>query len=44
MSEVFIQEFTPEVSKSFDLMVDFEANKSKETESLLQNMLNTLTQ
>ncbi len=44
MSQAFIDEFTPEVVKSFELMVDFENNKSKENESLLMTALNTLTQ
>jgi len=44
MSEAFIKDFTKEVSKSFDLMVDYEANKSKQTETLLSQVLTTLTQ
>lgn len=44
MSEAFIDAFTPEISKSFDLMIDYEANKSKQTETLLSQVLSGLTQ
>lgn len=44
MSEVFIQEFTPEVSRMFDLMVDYENSKSKQSENILNQALNAITQ
>lgn len=44
MNQVFIDEFTPEVSRLFELMVDYEANKSKQSESLLNQALSAITQ
>ncbi|MEM7186591.1 MAG: hypothetical protein AAF466_08025 [Bacteroidota bacterium] len=44
MSEAFIGEFSPEISRLFELMVDFEENKSKESANLINQALLTLTQ
>ncbi|MEL6811903.1 MAG: hypothetical protein AAFP76_11255 [Bacteroidota bacterium] len=42
MSSEFIEEFTPEISKQFDLMVDYESKKDKQAESALLQIINTV--
>ena len=43
MSAVFLQEFTPEITRQLDLMVNYESSKDKEAASALQTFLNAAT-
>ncbi|HPF10753.1 MAG TPA: hypothetical protein PKW08_08100 [Flavobacteriaceae bacterium] len=40
LSPVFIEEFSPETLKLFDLMIDFESQKDEKSESALKQILN----
>jgi len=43
MSAAFLPEFTPEITRQLDLMVNYESSKDKEAANALQTFLNTAT-
>ncbi|NAS13080.1 hypothetical protein [Poritiphilus flavus] len=42
MSEVFTEEFSPQITKAFDLMVDYESKKTKASENAILSFINNL--
>lgn len=43
MSAAFLQEFTPEITRQLDLMVNYESSKDKEAANALETFLNAAT-
>lgn len=43
MSPVFIDEFKPQITEMFDLMIDYESKKDKQAENALLQLLATVT-